>query len=257
MSRTGVSASLQAGYDEQYDDSMTAWRELGGKYKAERILELAAGSVARKVLDCGAGEGSVLSFLDRSGQFDELYGIDISSSGVAQVQKRNLRRLVEVQKFDGYEIPYPDGFFDLAYATHVIEHVEHPRLLLRELARVSKRQIMEVPLDYRMDCDRHVEGQLSIGHINIYTPSTFRFLIKSEGFEILDERLSRLSRDVIRYAWYNNDGRRFDLEAEIGLLLAPLRHRYDRWRQGALRHDELSFDAITVLTRAAGALSIL
>jgi ubiquinone/menaquinone biosynthesis C-methylase UbiE len=162
-----------------------------------------------------------------------------------------------VQKFDGYEVPYPDGFFDLAYATHVIEHVEHPRLLLRELARVSRHQIMEVPLDYRIDCDQHVEGQLSIGHINIYTPSTFRFLLKSEGFEILDERLSRLSRDVIRYAWYNNDGRRFELKEELKLLLAPLRRRWERWRQGALRHDEYSFDAITVLTRAGRGLEIM
>lgn len=257
MSRSGVSASLQSGYDEQYDDAMTAWRELGGKYKAERILDLASGLGARRVLDCGAGEGSVLSFLDRSARFDSLYGIDISKSGVAQIQKRNLSRLAEVRIFDGYEIPYPDGFFDLAYATHVLEHVEHPRLLLRELSRVSKHQILEVPLDFRVGCDRHVESQLAIGHINIYTPSTFRFLVKSEGFVVLDERLSRLTRDVVRYAWYHNDGRRFQLREELKLLLSPLLQRYERFKRGKQQHDEFCFDAITLLTRAGDGLRIM
>lgn len=257
MSHSGVSASLQSGYDEQYDDSMTAWRELGGQYKAQRILELSTGLGARRVLDCGAGEGSVLSYLDRSGRFDSLYGIDISKSGVAQIEKRKLSRLAEVRIFDGYEIPYPDGFFDLAYATHVVEHVEHPRLLLRELSRVSKHQILEVPLDYRIGCDRHVDSQLAIGHINIYTPSTFRFLVKSEGFEILNERLSRLTRDVIRYAWYNNDGRRFQVREELKLLLSPLLHYYERLKRGGRAYDEYCFDAITLLTRAGGGLRIM
>jgi SAM-dependent methyltransferase len=256
-----VSPSLQTGYDEQYDESMTAWRELGGKYKAERIVELSRGLGAKRVLDCGCGEGSVLKFLAASGRFDELHGVDISDSGVAQTKKRELPRVAEVKKFDGYEVPYPDGFFDLSYATHVVEHVEHPRLLLRELARVSKRQILEVPLDYHLRCDRDVGGQLAIGHINVYSPSTFRFLVRSEGFTILDEQLSQLTADVWRHAWYERErlprGLRRNWRRELKLALTPLRNRWERWRKGPALHDELGFDALTVLTRHDGALEIM
>lgn len=252
-----VSPNLQSGYDEQYSDAMTAWRELGAKYKAQNILELTAHLNAKKVLDCGAGEGAVLQQLDDDGRFSELYGVEISDSGISQIHKRNLQRLAELHKFDGYTLPFEDQTFDIAYATHVIEHVEHPRLLLRELKRVSRHQVLEVPLDYRLGIDKEVKGQLAIGHINIYTPSLFRFFVRSEGFEIVDERLTSLPREIIRYNWYENEGRDFDLRAEARLLMSPVRRLWRRLRQGRRRFDEFEHDALTLLTRDAGRLEIM
>ncbi|MGX5854830.1 hypothetical protein ACWKW6_14350 [Dyadobacter jiangsuensis] len=51
--------------------------------------------------------------------------------------------------------------------------------------RVSKHQIFEVPIDFSFYVDRKLEHFLSYGHINIYTPSLFRFLLKSENFEVI------------------------------------------------------------------------
>ncbi len=256
---THVSAQLQSGYDEQYSDTMTEWRELGGKYKARHILELTERAnlrSTRKVLDCGAGEGSVLQHLGDDGRFAELYAVEISDSGLERIRSRDIAGLKEVRKFDGYQLPYDDGAFDLAYSTHVIEHVEHPRMLLRELKRVSKHQVFEVPLDYRPNIDDGVRGQLEIGHINIYTPALFRFFVCSEGFEILDEKLTRLPREVIRYNWYKNEGRDFSLGAEAKLLLSPIRAWWTKLSRR--RHfDEYEHDALTVLTREAGVLEIL
>jgi len=109
---------------------MTAWRELGGKYKAKNILEVCRNHAFSKVLECGAGEGSILKFLDEANAFSELHAIEISDTGVDQIRKRNLQGLKNVQKFNGYELPYPDNAFDMVYCSHVIEHVEHPRILL-------------------------------------------------------------------------------------------------------------------------------
>jgi len=251
-----VSPSLQSGYDEQYTDALSAWRELGGKYKAQNIIALARGLEAKKVLDCGAGEGSVLHWLDQAGCFEELHAVEISQSGIQYIERRRLGSVRTVQKFDGYHIPHENGAFDVAIASHVIEHVEHPRLLLRELARVSKYQIMEVPLDYRVGIDREVQGQLRIGHINIFTPALFRFLVRSEGFEILDERLTKLTRDVLRYNWYQNERRRFDLVAEVKLLYSPLSSWIKKLFKGRKAYEERAFDALTVLTRVAGELKI-
>lgn len=254
---TKVSPQLQSGYDEQYSDQMTEWRTLGGKSKARNILDLTAHLSVKKVLDCGAGEGAVLQHLSDDGRIGELYAVDISDSGLKQIRKRKLPNLKEVRKFDGYSLPFEDNAFDVAYATHVIEHVEHPRVLLRELKRVSKHQVVEVPLDYRPGIDNEVKGQLAIGHINIYTPSLFRFFVRSEGFEIVDERLTQLSREVIRYNWYRNEKRDFSLMAEAKLLLAPLRAPWRKFRRGKRAYDEFEHDALTVLTRAAGNLKIM
>ena len=64
---TQISKTLQSAYDEQYTDKMTEWREIGGKYKAANILNVCKNHEFSKVLECGAGEGSILKFLDESG----------------------------------------------------------------------------------------------------------------------------------------------------------------------------------------------
>lgn len=246
-----ISQTLQSAYNEQYSDAMTQWRELGGKYKAANILTVCRRHNFSKVLECGAGDGSILKFLDASDKFSELYAIEISDSGIKQINKRNLPKLREVKKFNGYEIPYPDNHFDMAYCSHVIEHVEHPRLLLRELKRVSNYQVFEVPLDYSVGVDRRVEYFLSYGHINIYTPSLFRFLLKSEGYKIVEDLLTHSANEIVRYGWYQNMKLKKTLHRELLLALRPvvnfLKHR----------SKEYGFSAYTCLAKGSGELKIL
>jgi ubiquinone/menaquinone biosynthesis C-methylase UbiE len=251
-----LSSTLSAAYNEQYSDEATEWRELGGKYKAENILRVCQGQHFRSVLECGAGEGSILKFLDEAGVFEELYALEISESGISQIKKRQLPRLKEVRQFDGYQIPYPDQSFDTSYCSHVLEHVEHPRLLLRELRRVSRFQVFEVPLDYSVQVDQRVKHFLSYGHINIYTPSLFRFLLKSEGFEILREHLSELNAEVIRYYWYKGRGRKNKVVGELQLKLRPLVKLLRRLWLGKARYQEYAYSAYTCLTRGVGELKI-
>ncbi len=201
-----TSKSLQKAYNEQYNENIKEWRELGGKYKALNIINLSKNYKFDRVLDCGAGEGSVLNHIDLNNFFKEIYALEISDSGISQIKKREVKSLKEAKKFDGYNIPYPDNFFDMVYCSHVIEHVEHPRILLRELKRISKYQIFEIPLDYNINIDKNYKHYISYGHINIYTPSLFKFLLKSEGFEIISELFTSITKDVVKFNNYNNRG---------------------------------------------------
>lgn len=256
-SSVSTGRNLQTSYDEQYTDQVTPWRELGGKYKAQNLLEVCQGLSFTRVLDCGAGEGSLLKFVDASPQVAELYALEISDSGIAQIKKRSLTKLKEVKKFDGYVIPYPDRYFDLAYCSHVIEHVEHPRLLLRELKRVSRFQSFEVPLDYACDVDHNIQHFLAYGHINVFTPSLFRFLLKSEGFEVLGQKLSHTADEVVLYNWYENMKRRRSRLTEFKLKLRPWANLIRRWVYGARRFDEYRYSAYTCLTQPSGDLKIM
>ena len=83
-----ISPSLKAAYDEQYSDDMTEWRELGGKYKADNMMYV-CGYNFSKVLECGAGDGGILKFLDSHDRFDELYAIEISRRGISRKKKRS------------------------------------------------------------------------------------------------------------------------------------------------------------------------
>jgi len=98
---------------------MAEWRELGGQYKAENILSVCNGKSFPGVLNCGVGEGSILNFLAASSLFSELYAVEISDSGISQIQKRDIQKSKEVRKFDGYKIPFSDNKFNLSCCSHV------------------------------------------------------------------------------------------------------------------------------------------
>jgi ubiquinone/menaquinone biosynthesis C-methylase UbiE len=253
---TEVSKTLQSAYDEQYTDQMTEWREHCGKYKAANILNVCRNISVSKVLECGAGEGSILKWLDTSDAFSELYAVEISDTGVKQIEKRQLNKLREVRKFNGYEIPFSDKEFDMTYCSHVIEHVEHPRLLLREIKRVSNFQVFEIPLDYSAKVDEQVKELLSVGHVNVYTPSLFRFLLKSEGYDIIDEVLTHADKETVRFNWYKNLKIEKTFSTELRLHLRDFRNRLRRLRCGNNRYVENGFNAYTCLAKGVGELRI-
>lgn len=188
--------NLKTAYDDFYTSNDVAWRMLGAKYKARNILEVCQKIQPERVLEVGAGDGSILHYLNEWNFGKELFALEIAESGVNLIKARNLSSLKEVQTFDGYKIPYPDNHFDLVVLVHVLEHVEHERLLIRELKRVSKYLVIEVPKDYRYGVDQRIKHFLDYGHINMYTPTLIRFLLKSEGLDIVADKSSLTTPEV-------------------------------------------------------------
>lgn len=193
---TMLSNEVKSAYDAFYTNNDVAWRMLGAKFKAKNIIEVCKSIAPKKVLEVGAGDGSILHYLNENNFGEELYALEIAQSGVDHIKKRNLARLKEVQTFDGYKIPYPDDSFDLIILAHVLEHVEHERILIRELKRVAKHIIIEVPKDYRFGVDDRMKHFLDYGHINMYTPTLLRFLLKSEGLFIIADKVSMTTPEV-------------------------------------------------------------
>jgi len=199
-----LSEEVKTAYDNFYTNSDVAWRMLGAKYKAQNILDVCKDIKPKKVLEVGAGDGSILHFLNEWNFAPELYALEIAQSGVDIINDRKLPRLKEAQTFDGYKIPYADDSFDLIILAHVLEHVEHERLLLRELKRVAKYIIVEVPKDYRFGVDQRMKHFLDYGHINMYTPTSLRFLLQSEGLEIVEDKVSMTATETVKFNEFIN-----------------------------------------------------
>jgi ubiquinone/menaquinone biosynthesis C-methylase UbiE len=199
-----LSENIKETYANQYDEQSVAWRNMGAKYKALNIIDLAKGITFKNVLEVGAGEGSILSWLSKWNFCDDLNCVEISESGIEMIKAKNIPKLNDILLFDGYKIPYPDNHFDLVYCSHVMEHVEHERILLREIKRVSKHQIFEVPIDFSFYVDRKLNHFLAYGHINIYTPALFRFLLKSENFEVKQDKCYLFDDELIKPFYKNN-----------------------------------------------------
>jgi predicted TPR repeat methyltransferase len=141
------------------------------------------------LLDIGAGDGSLLEELCRRDFAEEYHAVEISQSGLQAIARRNLPKLISTKRFDGYRIEAREGEFDLGLAVHVLEHVEHERFFLREAARVCQQLYIEVPLELNVSIRRSIKLGSRFGHINFYTPETFRSLLKSSGLRVLDVKL--------------------------------------------------------------------
>jgi SAM-dependent methyltransferase len=190
-----VSGDLKAHYDNYYQ-GQTEWRRLGALDKARNIVRAWSSvngtRLPASAIEVGCGEGSVLEELAQRGW--NVRGFDISSSGVGSAQGRGLTAEI----FDGEHLPLGDQSVDLLVMTHVVEHLENPRLLIREAARVAKFVFVEVPLE------RHWRTKpnfvwTSLGHINIYDTLLIRHLLQSGGLTILTEFTSTHSLAIHRF----------------------------------------------------------
>lgn len=218
-----VSSNLKAMYDGYYDGP-SEWRWLGAVAKAANITQLCQGYPHNTILDVGCGEGSILQRLSDLRFGGELYGLEISTSGVEATLHRNIPRLAECAVFDGYHIPYDDGQFDLAILSHVVEHLEFPERLLGEAARVARLVCVEIPLE------DNALAKLGIipygtGHLCYYSPKTFRALLERSALTILAQRtVNSTYRQYVHL--YGKKGAAVYFAKEFALALAaPLATR--------------------------------
>lgn len=121
---------------EDYDSYYEAENLSVPEFINRRLDEIVAGFAAYRkhgrLLDVGCGAGSVLEAAARAGW--EPTGTDISRTAVEHIRGRG---------FDAFcgelaDARYPDGHFDVAVASEVLEHVPHPQAMVREIARVLR-----------------------------------------------------------------------------------------------------------------------
>jgi SAM-dependent methyltransferase len=93
----------------------------------DRIASLARPEM--RVLDIGAGAGIVKEMGFR-GKVAKVSGIDLD-------ERVLVNPLLDDAKIaSAEEIPYPDASFDLAFCDNVLEHLDRPEVVFREIARV-------------------------------------------------------------------------------------------------------------------------
>jgi SAM-dependent methyltransferase len=198
MTGIGLNERFQELYQDYYEDGDSEWRRRCAVGKAAVIASLCDGLGPRSVLEIGAGEGSILRCLSERSFAPELYALEISPTGAQAILDAGIPGLRESRVFDGYNVPYEDGRFDLAILSHVVEHVEHPRQLIYEASRVARRVFIEVPLEdtARMPRDFVLDP---VGHINFYSMKSIRRLVQSCGLRVTKETITTPARRAYEY----------------------------------------------------------
>jgi len=250
MNEKVISTNVKTAYDEFYQKHDVAWRMLGAKYKAQHIIDVCKGYTFNTVLEVGAGDGSILKLLSEQDFAPGYDAVEISDSGVELIKTAGIKNLRSVQEFDGYKLPFGDDSFDLIILSHVLEHVEHERLLLRELKRVAKMVVIEVPRDYKAGVDARIKHFLAYGHINVYTPTSLRYLLQTEGFEVVADLTSMIEPEVTRFNTYINQKKNKNLLTDIKISAEYTLKKAMAGIMGVKKQEELA-NAYTVLCKKA------
>lgn len=182
MTQSKVSAEWKQNYETFYEDVDSTWRAICAVDKVDNIVRLCASRPHSTVMEVGAGDGAVLSTLADRSFGDRLLGLEIAQSAVDAVAAREDARF-SVALYDGYVIPYEDQSIDLIVLSHVVEHLEHPRMLIAEAARVARTVFIEVPLEDTVRLKWNYTPN-HVGHINFYSPQSIRNLIQTCGLEV-------------------------------------------------------------------------
>lgn len=139
----------------------------------KHLVECARSYLGGRMVDIGCGSKPYRELL--APYVDEHVGVD---------HEATLHDKSQVDLVSGcYSIPEPDGSFDSAVCTAVLEHVEEPELAIRECHRVLKEggtAIYTVPFMWHL----HEEPR----DFYRFTKYSLRYLFEKTGFEIVELR---------------------------------------------------------------------
>ena len=147
-------------------------------YYLKSVLKIQESSQYQKVLDLGCGQGNSLKDFTELNDKIDWYGIDIEKSPEVLSRAETNERFIT---FDGINIPFEKGHFDLIYCRQVFEHVKNPRELLKEVNRVLK------PGGYFIGSTSHLEPFHSYSYWN-YTPFGFSVLLEEAKLKLIELR---------------------------------------------------------------------
>lgn len=125
----------------------------------------------KKVIDVGCGDG-VLSYLIKIKKKGKIFGIDPSPEAIKIARKKFDELKIKDCSFkigSGYNLPFRSNSFDFAVAADVIEHVNKPEKMLKEIRRILKKKgkiilsstvkLSEIPED-KMHVREYLEDEL-------------------------------------------------------------------------------------------------
>lgn len=183
--------------------------ELAEKYHPVRNLDkfestnkVAAGLVARfmrrcstrvgllaapgaTILDCGAGEGTMTSYLAEQLPANEVQALEYVPEAVRDL--RDLYPAIRVTEGSVYELPWPDDSFDVLTCFEVMEHLDYPQKALAEMHRVARRHVVvTVPFEPWYRAGNVARGRYissfgnTPGHINHWSQRSLASLFSRE-----------------------------------------------------------------------------
>lgn len=148
----------------------------------------------KTVLDAACGEGFTMDKLVKFGIGKQIEGLEYSKEAISLGRK--LFPNLTFKEGNIYDMPYEDDSFDLVTCTEVLEHINEPAKVFKEVLRVSKKYvIISVPNEPFFMLGNFLRGKDLLhlgnnpGHINHWTIISFLNFLKKNGLKIITVKL--------------------------------------------------------------------
>ena len=181
--------------------------DMSYRKRVETVFDWVAPLDTDLILDAGCGRGFYLRFM-RTACAARLVGIELELPFL-QTARRTLDGLPDLTLVNAnlYALPFPDGYFDKAILSEVLEHVDDDVAALASVGRTLKPGgIVAItvphanypfwwdPINKTLETlsKTHIRSGVLAGiwanHVRLYTPDKLRDTVKRAGLEIVEER---------------------------------------------------------------------
>lgn len=174
-------------------DHFTSARSSSYSYVAPIVIAGLPGKNLR-ILDLGCGNGCLCGVLADMGH--EVTGVDGSETGIAIAKKNHPRaRFINADIYDleaGNALE--KNYFDVVVSVEVIEHLSHPRELMKAAKKFLKHGgsfILSTPYHGYLKnlaiallnrFDGHIGVTWDVGHVKFFSPASLKVMLAGEGF---------------------------------------------------------------------------
>lgn len=184
----GLSKALHLHYPPEREEDV--WR----RYRLKAIARCLSSLVLEGLLlDVGCNDCSITKFLPSNGC--DYLGVDLSMSALEEGKPHG-----RVQ-CDACSIPLTNGTVDILVCSEIIEHLEEPHRMLKEIERVLKpKGKLVISTPNRESAFLQVQNSLHMpkfhdwkyveSHFQTYSPEEFDTLLKQHGFTVVKKAKS-------------------------------------------------------------------
>jgi ubiquinone/menaquinone biosynthesis C-methylase UbiE len=181
-------------YDKGIKDNFL--QRIWHQSRCKKVLSIPINEKDR-VLDIGCHSGLFTEKIVTRFNIKQIYGLDISPRAISFAKKR-----IKGGKFlvgNAHKLPYKSNYFDVVYCLEMLEHVEDPDKVIREIKRVLKKNghaIILIPTD-------NLLFRITWYLWNLYQPVWKDVHIQSFQSSSLIDKLKKANLEIEQVVYFN------------------------------------------------------